>query len=576
MSNKQTITLGIITYNEGNELVSLLTQLSSYANEIVIVDSFSTDNTADIAAKYNAKYINMKFDGSFSNLRNKVVENATSDYILMLDCDERLENPDAFFAKNFIADAYMLPRKNYIDGKQVNVDNLDWQGRLFKNNGKIKYYLSVHELLTDYNSLYKLQDYIIHDKSMEKLISNDTRYKKIISNSEVFMNNLDMADDDIFKGWYSYEKFPNGAASRWCSDNGTVTFECDDPATQAIGIYISTVGKFNKARFTVKAGRKVVGKIEVDVERGKVFIPVNVSECAPCTLTLNIKCWDLLEFIPEPRTLGIFVDSIWLEQPGKIGTLKLIFDKEASFEVKGDIHDDCIIQNIINSGYWETATQMVIDKFVKPTDVCFDVGANIGSITIPLAYKAEQVYAFEVGSIPMGYLRHNILKNNITNVEVIRGAVADKPGKLYYHYTYPNTGGSFVSTEILSKEAIVEQIDSITLDSVANKLDKLDFIKMDIEGYELSALHGATKLLAKFKPKLYVEFNPYVLEHIHNKNPEPFWNFLSNEYEFIYVVRDSKLRRVSNYTDVMRDISLIGMEDLLCLHESIDIETMEI
>lgn len=573
MSDKQTITLGIITYNEGNELASLLTQLSSYVNEIVIVDSFSTDNTAEIAIEYNAKYINMKFDGSFSNLRNKVIENATSDYILMLDCDERLEDPDTFFANNFIADAYMLPRKNYIDSNQVNVDNLDWQGRLFKNNGIIKYYLPVHELLTDYISLCGLREYIIHDKSIEKLISNDTRYKKIISNSEVFMNNLDMADDDIFKGWYSYEKFPNGAASRWCSDNGTVTFECDDPATQAIGIYISTVGKFNKARFTVKAGRKVVGKIEVDVERGKVFIPVNVSECAPCTLTLNIKCWDLLEFIPEPRTLGIFVDSIWLEQPGKIGTLKLIFDKEASFEVKGDIHDDCIIQNIINSGYWETATQMVIDKFVKPTDVCFDVGANIGSITIPLAYKAEQVYAFEVGSIPMGYLRHNILKNNITNVEVIRGAVADKPGKLHYYYTYPNVGGSFVSTEIVDCGALTEDIDSLTLDSVATKLNAVDFIKMDIEGYELNALLGAKNLLSKFKPKLYIEFNPVAYKELHGTEIKPLWDFLAKEYEFIYVVRDDNLHRVSSYENIMAGIDnkTRTMEDLLCLHESMEI-----
>lgn len=571
--NKPTITLGIIAYNEGKNLINLLTQISPFVDEITIVDSYSTDNTADIAKQFNAKLIEEVFVNDYSRIRNSVIKNSTSDYILMMDCDETLESPEEFFAFDFIKDAYWLARKNIYKGEWRNPPpDYDYQARMFKNNGVIKYIGYLHEPLTGYATFEKLPQFsILHHESTEKFISNKAKYENIVSIKENSMSKLDMSNDSLFTNWYLYETHPTGAAARWSSDNGTVTFECDDPSTQAIGIYISTVGKFNKARFTVKAGRKVVGKLEVDLERGNIFIPINVCEYAPCTLTLNVKCWDLREFILEPRTLGIYVDRISLEMPCKTGELKILFDPDASYFMKGDIHDDCIIQNIINSGYWETDTQRIIDRFVKPTDVCFDVGANIGSITIPLANRAKQVFAFEVGSIPFGYLRHNILVNSIQNVEVIRGAVSDKPSKLYYHYTYPNTGGSFVSTEISSQEAIVEQIDSITLDSVANKLDKLDFIKMDIEGYELSALHGATKLLAKFKPKLYVEFNPHVLEHIHNKNPEPFWNFLSNEYEFIYVVRNSKLRRVSNYTDVMRDISLFGMEDLLCLHESMEI-----
>jgi len=573
--NKPTITLGIIAYNEGKTLINLLTQISPFVDEIVIVDSYSTDNTADIAKQFNAKLIEEVFVNDYSRIRNSVIKNSTSDYILMMDCDETLESPEEFFAFDFVEEAYWLARKNIYKGEWRNPPpDYDYQARMFKNNGIIRYEGYLHEPLVGYNKAEKLPQFsILHHECTEKFISNKVKYENILSIKNNSLSKLDMADDEIFKGWYSYEKFPNGAASRWCSDNGTVTFECDDPSTQAIGMYISTVGKFNKARFTVKAGRKVVGKLEVDLERGNVFIPINVCEYAPCTLTLHIKCWDLREFTPEPRTLGIFVDSISLEMPCKTGELKILFDPTASYFMKGDVHDDCIIQNIINSGYWETDTQRVIDRFVKPTDVCFDVGANIGSITIPLANRAEKVFAFEVGCISFGYLRHNIMVNSIQNVELIRGAISDKPCKLYYHYTYPNTGGSFVSTEISSQEAIVEQVDSITLDSVANKIDKLDFIKMDIEGYELNALHGATELLSKFKPKLFIEFNPWVIEHVHNENPKPLWDFLAKEYEFIYIVRDDKLNRVLSYESIMAGIDNKTriMEDLLCLHESMEI-----
>ncbi|MDD4247506.1 MAG: FkbM family methyltransferase [Methanosarcina sp.] len=568
--SKQTLTLGIITFNEGALLERLLNQLASYVNEIIVVDSYSSDNTREIVSRYaHASIYDIVFTNDYSALRNAVISHSTSEYILMIDSDELLEDPKAFFANDFTAEAYALPRRNFIDGEYSAQSYPDYQMRLFKNNHKISYTKPVHEELRGFNNIIHLNNNIIHDKTREKYLSNDHRYRKIIS-MEATILQVDISNDELFKGWYSYERFPNGVASRWCSDNGSVTVECDDPSIQAIGIYISTVGKFNQARVTAKVGRKVVGKLEFEPERGAVYVPINISEIGPVTVTLNIKCWDTREFVNDPRTLGLFVDKIWTEAPGVTADFKVLFAPDKTFSIKGDAHDNGIMPCILSSGYWETATQKVIDEFVSADDVCLDVGANIGSVTIPLSLKAKQVYAFEVGTIPFGYLRRNIIQNNIENVTVVKGAVGDVKETLYYYYTYPNVGGSFVSTEKLTNQnGLTEEISAFPLDSMVNDFERVDFIKMDIEGYELHALNGATKLLERFRPKLYIEFNPVAFKNMHGEEIRPLWEFLANTYPYIYVVRDWNLRRVTSYEEVMSEIDFNTrtLEDLLCLHE---------
>ncbi len=84
----QTLTVIIPTFNEENYIEDCLISVS-FANQIIIVDSFSTDFTVKIAEKYNCKILERKFD-NFSNQKNFAIKDATSDWILFLDADERV------------------------------------------------------------------------------------------------------------------------------------------------------------------------------------------------------------------------------------------------------------------------------------------------------------------------------------------------------------------------------------------------------------------------------------------------------------------------------------------------------
>lgn len=91
MANPVKISATVITLNEERKLEACLQSLVGVADEIIVVDSFSTDSTAEICRKYPVKFIRNKFEGYVAQ-KNYAAEQATYDYILSLDADERLSD----------------------------------------------------------------------------------------------------------------------------------------------------------------------------------------------------------------------------------------------------------------------------------------------------------------------------------------------------------------------------------------------------------------------------------------------------------------------------------------------------
>ena len=82
------LTVIIPTYNEEAYLEDALFSVS-FADEIIVIDSFSQDKTPNIAKKHAAKFIQREFD-NFSNHKNAALKEATSDWVLFVDADERV------------------------------------------------------------------------------------------------------------------------------------------------------------------------------------------------------------------------------------------------------------------------------------------------------------------------------------------------------------------------------------------------------------------------------------------------------------------------------------------------------
>lgn len=116
------ITVAIITYNEENNIGRCISSVQSVADEILVVDSFSTDKTEEICLSMGAKFIKNPFVGHIEQ-KNFALDNSQYDYVLSLDADEAL-SPELMeeikkVKNNFSQDGYRFNRLTNYNGHWV-------------------------------------------------------------------------------------------------------------------------------------------------------------------------------------------------------------------------------------------------------------------------------------------------------------------------------------------------------------------------------------------------------------------------------------------------------------------------
>ena len=188
MEYKKAITAFVLTCNEARQIRDALETLS-WADEIVVVDSFSTDGTVEIAREYGAQVVSAKFHG-FGALRNLALVASSHDWMFSLDADERC-TPElvAEMRRELEAprhDAYMVPRQSHFMGKWMR--HSGWypdyrQPQLF-NRTRMHYRDDlVHEGYDLNGSLGRLREHVIQYPwpSLEVAVSKLHRYSSLVA-----------------------------------------------------------------------------------------------------------------------------------------------------------------------------------------------------------------------------------------------------------------------------------------------------------------------------------------------------------------------------------------------------------
>lgn len=166
---------------------------------------------------------------------------------------------------------------------------------------------------------------------------------------------------------------------------------------------------------------------------------------------------------------------------------------------------------IFANGIYEKDTSDLIISKLPPSGVFLDVGANIGTISLPVsrARPDAKVICVEASKFVFEYLEKNVYINDIRNCTLINKAISDQDHKIIKFYTSDLFGKGSMA---VSKNTHSESIKTITLDTLLKQLDlnHVDLIKIDIEGFELSALQGARTILKdKNAPDIIFEFIDY-------------------------------------------------------------------
>lgn len=141
-------------------------------------------------------------------------------------------------------------------------------------------------------------------------------------------------------------------------------------------------------------------------------------------------------------------------------------------------------------------------RLLPPGGVFLDVGAHVGLYTLALAGKASRVIAVEPNPAAAAQLRANLALNDVTNVDVLEVAAWDGAAPLDLSNPQPPTGemSGWMRTLPVENGQIWGQRLDMALD-----LDRLDLVKVDVEGADLHALRGMSGLLHEHRPVLFVE-----------------------------------------------------------------------
>ena len=158
----------VISYNEEKKIEDCIKSLLPVADEIIIIDSLSSDNTIKIAEKYTDKIFLQKFLGHIEQ-KNLAIEKASYDWIISLDCDERLseELQQSILAikdRPGDADAYNMARKTFYIYRWLNhCWYPDIKTRLFNKTTSHWGGTNPHDhIVTQGNNIIKLQGDIYH------------------------------------------------------------------------------------------------------------------------------------------------------------------------------------------------------------------------------------------------------------------------------------------------------------------------------------------------------------------------------------------------------------------------------
>ncbi len=192
--------------------------------------------------------------------------------------------------------------------------------------------------------------------------------------------------------------------------------------------------------------------------------------------------------------------DIVLKSIGKNIYAKL-YGRRLYYDTKTDVGN-----KILYVGNFERAELSIINKIIKEDSVIFDIGANIGTHSVPMALKAKygKIFSFEPAKQTYQFLLKNISK--IKNIYPVLLAISDRSGTATFHNASDN---AYSGINITGKKPIVdtENVITISIDDFIDlqKISKLDFVKIDVEGHEQQVINGATKTLQKLRPVILIE-----------------------------------------------------------------------
>ena len=236
-----------------------------------------------------------------------------------------------------------------------------------------------------------------------------------------------------------------------------------------------------------------------------------------------------------------------------------------NFQMYVDLNDQAVGAPIANASYEPHVTD-VFKKHLKPGMKVLDIGANIGYFSIlaaKLVGDTGQVFAIEPNMENCKLLQASKDLNKLDQLLILQFAAGHTTGLLTLNTSYSNGTTSTLSNNVDVLMAS-KTVSAIKLDNLREFDAGIDFIKIDVEGAEYSALFGAKELISKFKPIIVSEFSPTAMPSISGVDGATYLNFLcSLGYEISVIKFDGSIQKNhSNIEAIMNEFFNAGVDHI--------------
>jgi len=250
---------------------------------------------------------------------------------------------------------------------------------------------------------------------------------------------------------------------------------------------------------------------------------------------------------------------------------------DKTFSVCGSPQDVYFQYLAVDDGLNEVAVR-ICESWTDREAVVLDVGANIGFTSSMFANEVPSghVYGFEPSPQVFPRLNETLALNGFTNCSTYQLGMGKEPGALAFYDDPGSASASHIVSGDNAYNVPTTSIEVSTIDAFVKKegLTRVDMIKIDVEGFELDVLAGAVETLARFRPKVYLEFNSFTLIAYGNLNPRFVIEKLVEIFPHVYTIRNGQFSEIRGPLSILNFLHAnltqhICVNDLYCSFEEL-------
>ena len=184
-------------------------------------------------------------------------------------------------------------------------------------------------------------------------------------------------------------------------------------------------------------------------------------------------------------------------------------------------------------GEWCDPEIQLLEQIVREGDIVVDVGAYLGTHTIPFAKMVGPtgaVLAFEPQRLTYQMLCGNMALNNVTNVQCVNKVISNEDTSTKVPVIDPKAEFNYAALSVVGHEK-GEDVETVTIDSL--NLARCNVLKITVSGMEKNVLEGAEETIKRFKPVVFVdnnhkEGNPDLVQKLFDLDYVCYWNIVGH------------------------------------------------